>query len=170
VYSLSLPLCGHGAFRCGVLFEYIPQLEVLVGSQVSHVLFCCFCLWFETGPCCVVCVLGVVFLFFVAPFSLLAVFSGASAFNQDVSTWSTGAVTRMDYSKCTLSLPLCWPRRLPLWCVVEYIYQLEVLVGSQVSHVLFCCFCLWFETVPFLLLFVWWVWSFFFFVAPFLFL
>jgi surface protein len=33
------------------------------------------------------------FLFFVALFSLLAVFYGASAFNQDVSTWNTGAVT-----------------------------------------------------------------------------
>ena len=65
------------------------------------------------------------YLFFVAPFSLLAVFHEASAFNQDVSTWNTGAVITMAASKCTLSLSL-WPRRLPLWCVVEYIRQLEV--------------------------------------------
>ena len=44
-------------------------------------------------------------LFFVAP--SLAVFSGASVFNQDVSKWNTGAVTTMQDSKCTLSLPLC---------------------------------------------------------------
>jgi surface protein len=41
--------------------------------------------------------------FFDAPFSLLAVFNGASAFNQDVSKWITGAVTTMERSKCTLS-------------------------------------------------------------------
>ena len=67
-------------------------------------------------------VVGLVFLFFVAPFSLLAVFHNALAFNQDVSTWNTGAVTDMGASKCTLS-PSLWPRRLPLWCVVEYIYD-----------------------------------------------
>ena len=35
---------------------------------------------------------------------LFAVFYSASAFNQDVSKWNTGAVTTMGYSKCTLSL------------------------------------------------------------------
>ena len=56
----------------------------------------------------VVCVWwGLVFLFFVAPFSLLAVFYRARAFNQDVSNWNTGAVTSMERSKCTLSLSLC---------------------------------------------------------------
>ena len=75
----------------------------------------------------VVCVVGLVFLFFDAPFSLLAVFSYATAFNQDVSKWNTGAVTTMYGSKCTLSLSLSlWPQRLSLWCVVEYIRQLEV--------------------------------------------
>ena len=44
--------------------------------------------------------------FFVAPFSLLAVFQNAEAFNQDVSNWNTGAVTTMEDSKCTLSLSL----------------------------------------------------------------
>jgi surface protein len=76
-----------------------------VGSQVSHVVVLVFgCGLFETGPCCC-CLCGGfgLSLFFVAPFSLLAVFEGASAFNQDVSTWNTGAVTNMRYSKCTLS-------------------------------------------------------------------
>jgi len=50
--------------------------------------------------------MGLVFLFFVAPFSLLAVFGSATAFNQDVSTWNTGAVTNMESSKCTLSSSL----------------------------------------------------------------
>ena len=67
---------------------------------------------------------GLVFLFFVAPFFLFAVFRNAAAFNQDVSKWNTGAVTTMEYSKCTLS-PSLWPRRLPLWCVVEDIRQRE---------------------------------------------
>ena len=80
-----------------------------------------------TGTCCCcLCVLmGLVVLFFVAPFSLLAVFASTSAFNSDLSKWNTGAVTNMYGSKCTLS-PSLWPRRLPLWCVVEYIRQLEV--------------------------------------------
>ena len=46
---------------------------------------------------------GLVFLFFVAPFSLLAVFGQATAFNQDVSNWDTSAVITMFGSKCTLS-------------------------------------------------------------------
>jgi surface protein len=54
----------------------------------------------------VVCAVGLDFLFFVAPFSLLAVFWDAVAFNQDVSKWNTGAVTTMAYSKCTLSSSL----------------------------------------------------------------
>jgi surface protein len=53
-----------------------------------------------------VCVVGLVFLYFVAP--SLAVFQWATAFNQDVSKWNTGAVTRMDESKCTLCLLLCF--------------------------------------------------------------
>ena len=84
----------------------------------------------------------------VAPFSLLAVFSvdvyrTTSAFNSDVSNWNTGAVTTMSHSKCTrsLSLPL-WPRRLPLWCVVEYIRQLEVRrVTFLTRFVLFLMVC-----------------------------
>jgi len=97
------------------------------------------CLWFETGPFVVVSVVGLVILFVVAPFSLLAVFQQASAFNQDVSKWNTGAVTTMQESKCTLSLPLLW--RLPLWCGVEYtcMRQLEIhrITILTFSHVLF---------------------------------
>jgi len=111
-------------------------------------------------------VVGLVFVFCVAPFSLLAVFGGASAFNQDVSKWNTGAVTNMDSSKCILSLsPSLWPRRLPLWCVVEYIRQLEVRrVTSLTCFVLF--FRLWFETGPFVVVCVVGL-VFLFFVAPF---
>jgi surface protein len=91
-------------------------------------------LWFETGPLVVVvCVVGLVFLFFVAPFSLLAVFYSASVFNQDVSKWITGAVTNMQSSKCTLSLPLCGHA---FRCgVLLNIYDHSRLVGAQVSHV-----------------------------------
>jgi len=47
----------------------------------------------------VVCVVGLVLLFFGAPFSILAVFFQASTFNQDVSNWNNGAVTTMECSK-----------------------------------------------------------------------
>ena len=35
-----------------------------------------------------------------------------------IGAWDVSAVPSMQTSKCTLSLspPLCWPRRLPLWC------------------------------------------------------
>ena len=93
--------------------------------------------------CCCLCGGFGLSLFFVAPFSLLAVFFMASAFNQDMSTWNTGAVTTMAQSKCTFS-PSLWPRRLPLWSVVvEYIHvrQLEVRrVTSLTRAVLFCLF------------------------------
>jgi len=62
--------------------------------------FVIFCVFLETVLFFVVCG-GLVFLFFVAPSP--AVFQQASEFNQDVSKWNTGAVTRMDHSKCTLS-------------------------------------------------------------------
>jgi surface protein len=48
---------------------------------------------------------GLIFLLFVA--LSLVVFNSASAFNQDVSKWNTGAVTTMLNSKCTLPPPLC---------------------------------------------------------------
>jgi surface protein len=271
VCSLSV---GHGAFRCGVLLN-IYDISRFVGSQVSHVFVLVFWLWFETGPCCC-CLCGGfgISLFFVAPFSLLAVFQSASAFNQDVSTWnmdavtttylmfhgatafadnnffcagstntgswptsvirasdfdgsgvtdfscsntflhnvmfksvvddwcegaakktdvqtahgsiedwdvsritnmnnlfqskssfnadlskwSTSAVTTMSYSKCTLS-PSLWPRRLPLWCVVEDIRHLEVRRITSLTRVILVFGCGLKRDL--LLLSVWWVWSFF---------
>ena len=102
MYSLFPSLCWPRRLPLWCVVEYVRQLEVRrVTSLTRFVLL--FCLWFETGPFVVVCVVGLVFLFFVAPLSLLAVFNYAIAFNQDVSTWNTGAVTRMNYSKCTLS-------------------------------------------------------------------
>ena len=96
---------GHGTFRCGVLLNIYDNSR-FVGSHVSHVLFLFFGCGLKRDLVVVVCVVGLVFLFFVAPFSLLAVFHSASVFNQDVSKWITGAVTNMAYSKCTLSLSL----------------------------------------------------------------
>jgi surface protein len=109
-----------------------------VGSQFSHVLFCFFFVWFETGPLLfvVVCVVGLVFLFFVAPFSLLAVFCLAYAFNHDVSKWNTSAVTTMEQSKFTLSLSLCGHGAFRCGVLLK-IYDISRFVGSHVSHVLF---------------------------------
>ena len=77
--------------------EYIRQLEVRWVIKLKSHTFCSF--YFVCGLkrdlVVVVCVVGLVFLFFVAPFSLLAVFQDASAFNQDLSNWNTGAVTNM---------------------------------------------------------------------------
>ena len=122
-----------------VLNIYIRQLEVRQVTSLTRIVF--FFVWFETGPLLLfVCWWVRSFFFFVAPFSLLAVFSNAENFNQDVSKWNTGAVTTMYRSKCTLSLlsiSVLWPRRFPLWCVVEDIYDSSRFVGSHVSHVLF---------------------------------
>jgi surface protein len=72
------------------------------------------------------------------------VFYGASAFNQDVSKWNTGAVTNMYMSKCTLS-PSLWPR-LPLLCILN-IRQLEFhRIPILTRFVNLCCV---FETVLF---------------------
>ena len=104
--SLSLPLRGHGAFRCGVLLNIYDNLR-FVGPQGSHILFLFVVCGLKRDLVVVVCVVGFgLSLFFVAPFSLFAVFSAAYAFNQDVSTWNTGAVTTMESSKCTLSSSL----------------------------------------------------------------
>ena len=80
------------------------------------------------------------FFFFVAP--SLAVFYQATAFNQDVSKWNTGAVTSMDSSKCTRSLPLYGQGAFRCGVVLN-IYDNSRFVGSQVSHVLFffCVYC-----------------------------
>ena len=166
-----------------------------VGSQVSHVFVLCVCvctcvvglvllffdapfsvshvlfLFFGCGLkrdlcCCCLCGGFGLSLFFVAPFSLLAVFKSASAFNQDVSTWNTGAVTTMASSKCTLS-PSLWPR-FPLWCVVECIRQLEVRRVTSLTRVVLVFVCGLKRYL--LLLFVWWVWSFSFLCCTLLFL
>ena len=74
----------------------------------------------------------------------------ASAFNQDVSNWNTGAVTSMYRSKCTLSPYFLWPR-LPLYVfeyyVFEYMYDNSSFIGSQFTHFLLFVFC--FGTVLF---------------------
>ena len=89
-------------------------------------------------------VVGWFFLFFVA-LSSLAVFREASAFNQDVSKWNTGAVTTMYHSKCTRFSSL-WPR-LPLMCILN-IRQLEfhrITILTRFVIFVFVCF----ETVFF---------------------
>jgi surface protein len=128
-----LSLCWPRRLPLWCVVEDIRQLEVRRVTSLTRVLLV-FALWFETGSfVVVVCVVGVVFLFFVAPFSLLAVFAGASAFNQDLSNWNTGAVTKMTNSKCAPFFPLL--------CLLM-LQQLEV-------HLTFF-FCI--ETVPLLLL------------------
>ena len=76
--------------------------------------------------------------FFVAP--SLAVFYQASAFNQDVSKWNTGAVTSMSGSKCTHVLSLLLSVATP--SVVEYfnVYDNSSIIRSHFSHVLLIYF------------------------------
>ena len=97
MYSLFLSV-SPGAFRCGVLLEYKRQLEVRQVTSLTRFVLFVVC-GLKRGAFFVICVVGLVFLFFVASFSLLAVFDEASVFNQDVSTWNTGAVTTMQNSK-----------------------------------------------------------------------
>ena len=47
------------------------------------------------------------------------VFYNFRNFNADLSKWNTGAVTRMDYSKCTLSLPLSVAVPFPLLSILN---------------------------------------------------
>jgi surface protein len=117
-------------FRCCV-FEY-TTLEFHRITILTR--FVTFLFW--NGTFFVVC--GGLWSFFslLHPFSLLAVFYGASAFNSDVSKWNTGAVTDMDTSKYTLSPSLCWPR-LPSLRILN-IRQLEVRrITSLTRSVLF---------------------------------
>ena len=62
-------------------------------------------------------------------------FHGATAFNQNVSKWNTGAVTSMQYSKCHLS-PSLWPR-FPLLCFFNTTTRVS---SCQFSRCLFCWF------------------------------
>ena len=64
-------------------------------------------------------------------------FNSASAFNQDVSKWNTGAVKRMDYSKCTLYLSLSVAT--PSSAVVFFNTTTRVS-SCQFSRCLFCWF------------------------------
>ena len=127
MYSLSPSLWPRRLpFRCVV--EYIRQLGVRqVTSLTRVVLFFVVCGLKRDLCCC---------------FFLLAVFYRASAFNQNVSTWNTGAVTTMQWSKCTLSPSLLAtaPSVVVLWCVVEYIRHLEVRRVTKVSHVVVLSF------------------------------
>jgi hypothetical protein len=88
--------------------------------------------------------------------------------NGVIGAWDVSAVTTMESSKCTCILSRSlWPRRLPLlWCGVETTRGSSV---TKVSHVLFFV-CLWFDTGPFVVVCVWWVWSFFSLLHPSLFL
>jgi surface protein len=81
------------------------------------------------------------------------------SFNADLSKWNMAAVTNMEASKCTPLSPSQWPRRLPLWCVVEYIRKLDVrrvtiltriviFVVFLKRYTLFCC--LWWVGLSFL--------------------
>ena len=122
------------------IIEYIRQLEVRRVTSLTRVVLVFGC-GLKRDCVVVVCVVG---------FGL-AVFLGASSFNSDVSKWNTGAVTTMASSKCTLS-PSLWPRRLSLWCVVEYIRHLEVRRATRLTRVVLvfgcglkrepCCCCL----------------------------
>ena len=152
MYTLFFSV-SHGTFRCGVLLN-IYDNSSFIESQFSHVLL--FCVVFSKRYlfCCLWCVWSF--------FSLLhpAVFDSASAFNQDVSNWNTGAVTDMRYSKCTLS-PSLWPR-LPLLC---FEYTTSRGSSGHNSHTYFVLLCCVFETVPCCCC-LWWVGLFLFFVAP----
>jgi surface protein len=105
VYSLSLAVATPS------VVVVLNTTTRVLSDHNSHP-FCCFVLWFETVLFVVVGGGLVFFLSLLHP--LLAVFANAHAFNQDVSKWSTGAVTTMHGSKCTLS-PSLWPRLLLLW-------------------------------------------------------
>ena len=139
--TLSLSLWPRLPLLCCLNVRQLEFHRITILTRLV-VLFCVF----ETVPF-LLFVVGLVFLFFVAP--SLAVFNSASAFNQDVSKWNTGAVTRMDASKCTLS-PSLWPC-LPL-CVYLNIRQLEFYLITILTH--FVLFVFVFETETFCL---WWV-------------
>ena len=129
--SLSRALCGHGAFRCGVLLNVSTTRGLSVCRVTSLTRFVHFCLFVIcNGTFVVVCVWWVWSFFALLHPSLLAVFYSANKFNSDVSTWNTGAVTSMSQSKCTLFSSL-WPR-LPLMCLLN-IYVNSNFIGSQFS-------------------------------------
>ena len=109
MYSLSLSVATAPSVVWCVV-EYMRQLEVRRVTEVSHVLYFFFVCGLKRDLVVVVCVWWVRSFFSLLHPSLflLAVFGSASAFNQDVSKWNTGAVTIMECGKCTLS-PSLWP-------------------------------------------------------------
>jgi surface protein len=161
-----LSLCWPRRLPLWCVVEFIYDNSRFVGSQVSHVLlFLCVC-GLNRDLVVVGCVVGFGLSFLCCTLlSFLAVFNGAWAFNQDLSNWNTSAVTTMSYSKCTLS------HFLSVTTAPSVVVCIDIsrFVGSQVSHILFSFFRLWSETES-LLLFVWWVWSFFLLLHPSLFL
>jgi hypothetical protein len=105
-------------YRITLLTRFVIFVFVLLKR---YLICCCF-------------VVGWSFFSSVTP--SLTVFDEARAFNQDVSTWTTGAVTFMSKSKCTLlSLSVATPD-----------VDNSSFIGSQFSHVLLFLFCV-FETV-----------------------
>ena len=62
-----------------------------------------------------------------------------------IGDWDVSAVTSLEKSKCTLSLPLCGHA---FRCCAFLMYDNSSFIGSQFSHVLLFCFCV-FGTVPF---------------------
>jgi len=94
------------------------------------------------------------FCSFVFPVSY-AVFYRASAFNQDVSKWNTGAVTTMAYSKCTLLFRFVATRLHAFSLVVYFVntytttklesHQHRITLLTRFVALVFCGS----ETVPF---------------------
>ena len=130
-----------------VYFEYTTTR--VSSDHTSHAFYYfCFCI-FEIGTFFVVCDGGLLVFLFLCGTLSLAVFSRASAFNQDVSKWKTGAVTYMNYSKCILSLPLCGHASRRRCCVFEHTCT-TTRVSSDYNFHTFCyvlCFgmvLLWF--------------------------
>ena len=116
-----------------------------------------FCLW--NGTFCGFVVWWVDHYFFVAP--SLAVFNTASVFNQNVSTWNTGAVTSMYGSKCKISLLFVLPPPPYLCIPCTRLPLLGFLILRQLE---FCLFTILTRSV--MLFVVGWRLVFLFFVAP----
>jgi surface protein len=131
VYSLSPSLWPRFPLLC---ILNIRQLECNRITLLTRVVIFVF-VFYETVPF-LLFVVGWFFLFFVAPFSLLAVFEAASEFNQDVSKWNTSAVTSMSYSKYSLlSLSVATPS------AVVYFECTTTRVSSDHTSHTFCYFC-----------------------------
>ena len=85
--------------------EYIRQLKVRRVTSLTRVVLVFGC-GLKRDLVVVVCVVGLVFLFFVAPFSLLAVFRDASAFadntffcagSTNTESWPTSVIQASDF-------------------------------------------------------------------------